>query len=258
MPINKILNIQLFLFFLNLLIICNCNAQSLNGLFTLGANNETYFVNFQNKSFELFSLSENPLPGSDVRYIVKDVGKGTYKISNKEFEFDFNSNMLSNQFYSSDSLLISMSTMKTNVGKYIQISLNIEALDYENSYLILEGVNKEYSYQILQGKLSTFIPDSISFNKMYLSLLGYGKRQLPFINQFNILKYEYFIKDNFQHINKINNVNWKFVIESTVNGSFYRFNDTQFLKSVDKNTLIFLREMASQNFQIKEIIKNWF
>lgn len=254
---NYIIDRKVLLLLSPLFIVYQCYTQNINGVFLLGANNQTYYVNFKNNTYELFSLQENPKPGGKSNFVIKEVGTGLYKKSNRDITFNFDDNTQKYQFYSSDSLICSMSTNQSNAGKTFEICLKANVPDYDNSYLIIQGYSKDYPLQVKDGKLTTVLPDSVAIKNIFISVMGLGRRQLPFIKHYNVFRYIYFINDSLPQISYIKNETWNLQIKSQ-DKNYFKLNSTNYLSKADAKTIGFLKELANANLQIKRLTENWF
>lgn len=255
---NYIITRKVLLLLSPLFIAHQCYTQNINGLFLLAANNQTYYVNFKNSTFELFSLQENPKPSRKSHFVIKEVGTGSYRKSNKEIIFNFDSIITqTHRFYSSDSLVCSMHTKQLNANKTFEISIKANVLEYSNNYLVFEGYSKDYPFQIKDGKLTTSFPDSVAIKNIFISVMGLGRRQLPFMQDYNTFRYTYFINDSLPQISYIKNEAWNLPIKSHDNNHF-KLNSTNYLSKVDEKTIGFLKELANANLQIKRLTENWF
>jgi len=223
----------------------------------LVVNNQTYYANFKNNTFELFTLQGNPMHSIESSYVINEVGTGVFKESNNNINFQFDSVYQKYQFYSSDSLECIMSTKNSNVGKTFEVSIKTNMLEYNNSYLIVEGYTKEYPFQIKGRRLTTEFPDSVEIKNIFISVMGFGKRQLPFIRHYNNFRYIYYINDSLPQINYIKSETWILPINSRRNG-YIKFDSNGYLNKADDKTIDFLKRLSKENMQINRLTKNWF
>lgn len=233
-------------------------AQNLKGVYHLNVENEPYYVKLENNSFELFSLQSNPAPEGKGMFVIREVGTGLIKRVGKKLFFEFNNIVQKYPFYTTDSLISSMYTNQSNTGKVFDISMQATVPEYHNTILIIEGSARKYNFLVKDGRTEIEFPDSIVIRNVYLSIMGYGKRQLPFVESFNTFKYTYFITDLLPQIEYIRNTVWTFSITSQDKDQFIRFSNNNYLERIDESTINLLRRLAIINDQINEMIKNWF
>ena len=233
-------------------------SQNLNGVFLLSKNNESYYVHIKNKSFELFSLQSNPAPEGKSIFVLRDVGYGLIKKEGKNLIFGFDSILLKHQFFSTDSLTCSMYTNQSNASKVFDISMQATVPEYNNTILIVEGNARRYDFLVKGGRTEIEFPDSIIIKNVYLSIMGYGKRQLPYVESFNTFRYTYFLNDLLPQIEYLRNTVWTFPITSQDKDQLLRFSNNNYMKRMDESAINLLKRLSNENDQINEMIKNWF
>ncbi len=242
-----------------LFFVCQSYAQELKGVFSLAVNNQSYYVNFKDSSFELFSLQDNPKPENKPRFILNEIGNGTYIKSRNNLLLKFDSVIAHYNFYITDSLESKMKTNSSHKNKIFDINVKYNFPEFKNSYLVIEGYLKDYRIPIKDGKLITEFPDSINIKTIYLSIMAYGKRELPYLHHFNTFKYNYFLNDSYPPIIPINNKIWNFSIVSQNQNINFKFNENNnYLNKVNKKTIDYLKSISIEDSQINKVTEQWF
>lgn len=241
-------------------IFLKCHAQNLEGVYVLSIKNEIYYANIKNDYFQLFSLQDSPFSGASAPSdILNEVGAGKFRLSKKNITFIFDSTIQYYRFYTSDSILCSMQTNPFLGCKNFEVKIRSHVPDYlNNNYLVIEAANKAYRLPIKDGIVISF-SDSVVIRNIYLSIMGVGKKHLPFVEYFNTYQYTYFLNEASSEISYIRNTVWESDIKyRQPEANYFRLNSIDYLKKADEGTINFLKRLAEKNEHIKRMVSNWF
>ncbi|WP_346236674.1 hypothetical protein ABDK00_014405 [Niabella insulamsoli] len=230
-------------------------AQSTSGIYVLHKDGVDFYVNVKGDRFAMFALQENPKPGSKASFVLSDYGSGQYEESANEVSFSFK-NIAENWLNSKDSLNVSMSTDTLQSGIRLNVSLNFMASNMGNNYLDIRSSAGIQSHSFDKGdKVSLTIPDSIFVNEINLSLMGYGKRKLPYSRMYNVFSYAYVVNDEALQVHIFKDLVWNFKIRS--NKNLYRFDNNEYMAKADDKIIDFLLTMKQTNSNAGKILSSW-
>ncbi len=233
-------------------------SQDLRGTHILRINNQTYYVNFHDISYDLFSLKENPTPGKHIDNVIAEMGYGRYELTNDSIKLYFDSTRQRSTDYSSDSLSCFMSTNLQSHTVHISIQLNYKIKEYGNSGLIIETYSRNYFYPIKNKNLSVSFPDSIRIKKIKLGVMGYDERLLPYDGNFNTFNYIYYFNEKSSYITFIIAKTWSFPIKFDKSKNIIRVGNTGYLTKADEKTINYLKELAGKDPQVQLAVHDWF
>jgi hypothetical protein len=151
-----------------------------------------------------------------------------------------------------------MSTQQSDARLTFEISVKANAPDYNNTFLIIQGYSKEYPFQIKDGSLKIQLPDSLTVRNIYISVMGYGKRQLPFDDHHNFFRYDYILNDTSPHVSFIKKECWNLPVRSQNKKGYFRLSNTNYLSKADQKIINFLRELADKNVEVRQLTSDWF
>ncbi len=258
MPIETtIIKKNVLLMVLSLFILINSNGQSFSGIYQLVKDDRAYHIFFKDSAFELFSLQDNANPNVKAIDVLEAVGSGFYKRTNDELIFEFGNVQKHLQYYSSDSLISTMSTQKQSSGKTIEVQLQTNDKGFSNNYLIIEGFSEEYPFRMINNKLQTVLPDSIDIKNIFISIMGLGRVQLPFVEHYNYFRYNYYLNDSVPQVRYIRNEVWSLPIKSN-KINFFKFDRRNYLIKIDDRQVQYLKNLSIENTQVRSTTESWF